>query len=200
MAVDQKQAMEFIQRVLRNGTPDWMRFPQHYKAMVDEWHREAQENLLAECSSYKTQDQDILADPAGRRVNMMAAAVFMRKLRNAGLRCFSHDSELRDGSASLFALHSTPRGGEFEPVCSIQVPLMWEWSTIRVDPKTNLPSGFRDIGWRSAVRCLITQGVWTEEHAHRVFGAPRVCRQSTIYRRMLWEYRNAAKWRNYNAA
>lgn len=200
MSVDRRQVAEFVKNVLKGGTPRWLSHPEEYKAMVQEWHREAHENLLAECSAYKTQDQEILADPAGRRVNIMAAAEFMQKLRTAGLTCFSHDSTLADGSASLFALHSTPRGGEFEPVCSIQVPLMWEWSTIRLDPRTNLPSGFRDIGWRSAVRCLITQGVWTEAYAHKVFGAPRVCRQSTIYRRMLWEYRNAAKWREYHAA
>lgn len=193
MSVDRSQVKQFIKATLKHGTPDWIRFPQHYKAMANECHREAQENLHAECRSYQAQDQEILSDPRGRRVNMMAAAVFMRKLRSAGLTCFSHDSELNDGSASLFVLRATPNGGEFEPVCSIQVPLMWEWSTLRIDPRTNLPEGFRDIGWRSAVRCLITQGVWTEEYAHKIFGAPRVARPSVIYRRMLWEYRNEGR-------
>jgi hypothetical protein len=197
MAVDRTQAMGVIKELLKHGTPDWVRFPQHYKAMVHEWHRKAQEDLHEECRDYKVDDQDELADPRGRRVNIMAAAVFMRKLREAGLTCFSHDSPLMDHSASLFAL---PPGRErlgFIPVASIQVPWMYEWSLLRIDPATNLPTGFRDIGWRSAVRCLITNGIFTEARAHEIFGEPRVFKSSRRYRRMLYDYRNA---RRQNAA
>ena len=193
MAIDRKQVGKFVSELLKGGTPRWVSHPEDYKAMVDEWHRKAQQELHEECRAYKCQDQDLLTNPAGRRVNIMAAAVFMRKLRKAGLTCFSQDSQLEDGSASLFVLVPTEKGGEFTPICSIQVPLMWEWSTIRVDPKTNLPMGFRDIGWRSAVRCLITKGIFTEEKAHRIFGTPREASVSRIYRRMLCEHRNGAK-------
>jgi hypothetical protein len=164
--------------------------------MVNEWHAQAKENLLEECYAYKYPDQDLLSDPVGRRVNIMPAAVFMRKLRTeAKLTCFSHDSQLNDGSASLFVLVPNTDGGKFEPICSIQVPLMWEWSTIRLDPKTELPAGFRDIGWRSAVRCLITRGILTEQRAHEIFGKPREHPVSRIYRRMLCEHRNGGKRR-----
>ena len=159
--------------------------------MVQEWHAQARENLLAECHAYKAQDQDFLAKP--RRENPLPAAVFMRKLRNAGLNCFSHDSQLGDGSASLFVLVATLNGGEFRPMCSIQVPLMWEWSTIRLDPVTQLPAGFRDIGWRSAVRCIIMNGVLTEDQAHAIFGKPREASVSRIYRKLLGEHRNGGK-------
>jgi len=197
MSVDRKHTLHLIKSLLKGGTPDWYSRPQDYRAMVQEWHAEAQENLLAECREYKVEDQDSLADPAGRRVNIMPAAVLMRKLRDAGLTCFSHDSPLQDGSASLFVLMATPKGGEWEPMCSIQVPLMWEWSLLRIDPSTNLPTGFRDIGWRSAVRCLITKGVLTEERAHEIFGKPRISAVSRRYRRMLWEHHNQrSKQRN----
>lgn len=199
MGVDRKETLGIIKQLLKGGTPDWYRFPGDYKAMVDEWHKEAHENLLAECRYYQVDDQETLSDPAGRRVNIMPAAVFMRKLRNEGkLTCFSHDSQLQDGSASLFVLMPTKNGGEFQPMCSIQVPLMWEWSLLRIDPKTNLPTGFRDIGWRSAVRCLIMNGALTEQRAHEIFGKPRICRVSRSYRRMLFDYHN--NMRRQNAA
>jgi hypothetical protein len=197
MPVDRKQVTRFIKELLKGGTPDWYRFPHHYKAMADEWRRQAQEELHRECRFYKVDDQDSLSDPAGRRVNPMPAAMFMRKLRMAGLTCFSHDSQLNDGSASLFVLMPTIYGGEFKPICSIQVPIMWEWSLLRIDPKTNLPTGFRDIGWRSAVCCLIQQGVFTEERAHQIFREPRTSLISRRYRRMLYEHRNE---RRKNAA
>jgi hypothetical protein len=191
MAVNRAETMAIIKELLKHGTPDWYRFPQHYKAMVDEWHKEAQENLWAECRAYKTDEQDLMVDPRGRRVNLMPAALFMSKLRKeGGLTCFSHDSPLADNSASLFVLMPTAKGGEFQPMCSIQVPLMWEWSLLRIDPATNLPTGFRDIGWRSAVRCLIVNGALTEERAHQIFGKPRESIVSRRYRRMLFEYRN----------
>lgn len=190
MSVDRRQVARFIKEVLKSGTPDWYRFPRDYKAMVDEWHREAQENLWAECRAYKDGEQETLSNIAGRRVNIMSAAEFMRRLRAAGLTCFSHDSELKDGTASLFVLMPTINGGEFEPMASIQVPLMWEWTTMRIDPVTNLPCGWRDIGWRSAVLSLIKSGALTEEQADRIFGKPRVASVSRIHRRLLFHYRN----------
>lgn len=190
MGVNKRETLDQIKQLLKSGTPDWYRFPKHYKAMVDEWHKEAHENLLAECRSYQVDDQDDLADRRGRRVNPMAAAFFMAKLRKAGLTCFSHDSPLQDHSASLFVLMPGEHGGEFQPMCSIQVPIMWEWSLLRIDPRTNLPTGFRDIGWRSAVRCLIVNGALTEERAHKIFGKPREAATSRRYRRMLWDHRN----------
>lgn len=191
MGVQRKETLHVIKEILKHGTPKWYSHPEDYRQQINEWHKEAHENLLAECRAYRVDNQESLSNPAGRRVNMMAAAVFMRKLRNeGGLTCFSHDSTLQDGSASLFVLMPTKNGGEFIPVCSIQVPLMWEWPLLRIDLRTNLPTGFRDIGWRCAVRCLITMGALSEERAHKIFGKPRVFAGSRIYRQMLWEYRN----------
>ena len=191
MPVERAKTMQVIKQILKGGTPKWYSHPEDYRNLVAEWHKEAHENLLAECRYYKCDNQESLSNPAGRRVNLMAAAVFMRKLRTeGGLTCFSHDSTLQDGSASLFVLMPTAAGGAWTPMCSIQVPLMWEWPLIRVDPRTNLPSGFRDIGWRCAVRCLITSGALTEARAHEIFGKPRVFAGSRIYRQMLWEYKN----------
>jgi hypothetical protein len=191
MSVDRRQVEQFVKEVLKSGTPKWVSHPEDYRQMVKEYHEQARENLLDECRMYKCQDQDFLAIP--RRENLMSAAVFMRKLRDAGLTCFSHDSTLGDGTASLFVLMPTENGGQFKPMCSIQVPLMWEWSTIRLDPATQLPAGFRDIGWRSAVRCLITNGALTEDQAHVIFGKPREASVSRIYRKMLCEHRNGGK-------
>jgi hypothetical protein len=193
MPVDIRQAQNTIKELLKHGTPKWVSHPEDYKGMVDEWHKEAQETLWEECRAYKTQDQEVLSEITERRVNPLPAAVFMSKLRKSGLTCFSHDSQLQDSSASLFVLMPTQNGGEFQPICSIQVPIMWEWTTLRIDPKTNLPEGFRDIGWRSAVRCLITRGALSERKAHEIFGKPREARVSSVYRRMLAEHRNGGK-------
>lgn len=190
MAVDIRQAKHFIKEVLKGGTPGWISRPWEYRSMVDEFHREAAENLMWECRFWHIDEQISLADPAGRRVNIMTAAEFMKNLRSAGLTCFSHDSTLQDHTASLFVLMPTVNGGEFKPVCSIQVPLMWEWSLIRLDPRTGLVNGFRDIGWRSAVRCLIMMGALGEERAYEIFGRPRISRVSLLHRRHLYEYRN----------
>jgi hypothetical protein len=197
MPIDRRQVEQFVASVLKHGTPDWVRFPRAFKAMVDEWHKQAQEALLEECEAYKVDDQELLADPRGRRVNMMSAASFMAKLRGAGLTCFSHDSPLADHTASLFVLMPSAQGGEFKPMCSIQVPLMWEWSLLRIDPRTNLPTGFRDIGWRSAVLALIRNGALNEWQAHAIFGKPREASVSKIHRRMLFDHRNR---RNKNNA
>jgi hypothetical protein len=193
MAVDLAQVGNFVKNVLKSGTPKWVSHPEDYKAMVDEWHKQAQENLWSECRKFKFEDQDLLADVTERRVNPMMAAMFMKKLRNAGLSCFSHDSPLMDHSASLFVWMPTPKGGEYQPMCSIQVPIMWEWTTIKLDPNTLLPEGFRDIGWRSAVRCLIEREALTEDQAHAIFGKPRIAPVSRRYRRMLHEIRNGGR-------
>jgi hypothetical protein len=198
MPVNKRQTLHVIKNLLKGGTPKWYSHPEDYREMVNEWHKEAKENLLAECRAYKVDDQDMLADPSDRRVQMMTAGNFMGKLRReGGLTCFSHDSQLADGSASLFVLMPGRNGSEFRPICSIQVPLMYEWSLLRIDPRTGLATGFRDIGWRSAVKCLIIQGALKESHAHEIFGRPREARVSRIYRRELWEYRNS---RSKNAA
>jgi len=188
MAVDRAQVGQFVKELLKHGTPDWVRFPEDYRAMVQEWEAKTREDLLAECRAYRHEDQDILSDVESRRCNPIRASEFMQKLRDAGVKCFSHASTLEDGSASLFCL--TPYGSEPKPMASIQVPMMWEWSTIRLDPNTKLPTGFRDIGWRSAELSLIRHGVLTEDEAHRIFGRPRVSRVSKVWRQQLHAIRN----------
>lgn len=187
MPVDRRQVSDFIKEVLKHGTPDWIRWPEDYRHLADEWHQQARENLLEECERYQTQDQQFLSDEKMSRVNMMQAATFMKKLRDNGVKCFSHDSQLRDGSASLSAV--TPDGVEAKSIVSIQVPWMWEWSLLRIDPTTNLPNGFRDIGWRSAVLALIKNGVLSERKAYDIFGRP-IGPRGRIFRRMVHEYRN----------
>ncbi len=191
MGVNRKQTLEVIQQLLKGGTPKWYSHPEDYKAMVDEWHKAAHENLIADAYAYRNSHQEILTNPAGRRVNMMPAAVFMRKLRVEGkLTCFSADSQLKNGTASLVVFLPDFQGGHWEPICSIQVPLMWEWTTLRVDPKTGIADTVRDVGWRSSVEWLIRKGALTEERAHEIFGAPRMWRGSTIYREKLHLHRN----------
>lgn len=194
MAVDMKQVHGFVKGVLKHGTPRWLSHPRDYTGMVNEWHAKVREDLQRECLEYRSEEQDELSETRGRRVNMMAAAVFMRKLRTEGkLTCYSHDSVLNDGSASLFVLLPTSQGGVFVPMASIQVPLMWEWTTMRIDENTGLAVGYRDIGWRSAVCSLIKNGALTEEKAHRIFGKPREFSGSKYYRRQLFEIRNGGK-------
>lgn len=194
MAIDKKNVREFVKGVLKHGTPRWLSHPRDYTSMVNEWIAKVKQDLRDECDAYRSNEQDELSDPRGRRVNMMAAAVFMRKLRTEGkLTCYSHDSQLKDGSASLFVLLPTQDGGVFVPQASLQVPLMWEWTTMRIDPNTGLAMGYRDIGWRSAVCSLIRNGALTEERAHQIFGKPREFSGSRFYRATLFESRNGGK-------
>ena len=78
-------------------------------------------------------------------------------------------------------------------MASIQVPLMWEWTTMRVNSDTGLAEGYRDIGWRSAVCSLIRNGALTEERAHKIFGKPREFSGSRYYREALFQIRNGGQ-------
>jgi hypothetical protein len=194
MSVDRRQVAAFVKEVLKHGTPDWIRFPEDYKRAAQEWDKQVREDLIRECRQYRNQDQDILADVKARRGNPMRASMFMKKLRAAGIKCFSHMSELNDGTASLFCV--TPDNVVAEPVCSIQVPVMWEWTTIRMDPRTQLASGYRDIGWRSAMLGLIKKRVLSEDEAYKIFGRPRVSRVSKVWRKQLHAWKNGEDRKN----
>jgi hypothetical protein len=188
MPVDVKSVRAFVKEVLKHGTPDWIRFPEDYKYAAQEWDKQVREDLINECRQYRDEDQEVLSDVVSRRVNPMRASMFMKKLRANGVKCFSHTSQLNDGTASLFCV--TPDAILAGPVCSIQIPMMWEWTTLRLDPRTQLPSGWRDIGWRTAQLWLIKKRVLTEEKAYEIFGRPRVSRVSKVWRRQLHAWKN----------
>jgi hypothetical protein len=188
MPVDRRQVSAFVKEVLKHGTPDWIKFPEDYKYAAQEWDKSVREDLIRDCMQYRNQDQEVLSDVKARRGNPMRASMFMKKLRAAGIKCFSQMSQLNDGTASLFCL--TPDSLIPEPICTIQVPMMWEWTTIRMDPRTNLPNGYRDVGWRSSQLGLIRKRVLTEEQSYKIFGRPRVSRVSKVWRKQLHAWKN----------
>jgi hypothetical protein len=184
-----KATQRAIKEILKDGTPDWVSHPEHYRQMAEEDRQAHLENARRAAAHYKVRGQDILADFGTRFVNIMSATEFMRKLRSAGVTCWSHESQLRNGTAGLHCVTQSWNGAKPIYVASIQVPWMCEWTIVRTDAH-GLVTGFRFIGWRDAVKALITKKVLTEAQAHKVFGAPREAAVSSLYREDLKAFRN----------
>jgi hypothetical protein len=180
-----------IRELLKDGTPDWVSHPEHYRAMAEEDKAMHRENTLRMAAEYAVEDQDLFTDEESRKVNIMHAVDFMRKLRAAGVKCFSHDSQLRNGTAGLHAIVPGDGGAQCTFIATMQVPFMCEWSVIKTDAYGAM-TGFKYIGWRDSVLALIRKRVLTEEKAHEIFGPPRGA-ASRRYRRLLKEFRQTGK-------
>jgi hypothetical protein len=179
-----------VKEILKHGTPDWVTRPEDYKAFAKEAYAASKERSDAQVAGYQMDDQIILTDAALSMVNPMSAKQFIAKLRANGLQCGSVESPMHNGTASLVAVVPTTQGSKPKFVNSIQVPWMYEWSLMKLDDH-NLPNGYRYVGWRDAVAQLVELGIWTEQKAHKVFGAPSDCSaRSSRYRRSLWLHRN----------
>jgi hypothetical protein len=181
---DLKTTRESIKALLANGTPDWVRWPDDYRAFVKESFQAEKEASVEQVESYRMDGQEILTDAAPRKVKPIHTREFVKKLRDNGIKCFTVDNGLQ-GTVALWAA----RGQQMVYVCYLQIPAMYEWSVLRLDSH-NLPAGERYRGWRTVLAQLIVKEILTEEKAHEIFGRPIGGIVSSRYRRTLWNFRN----------
>jgi len=186
---DFKTTRETIQKLLANGTPNWVKWPEDYKAFAKEEMAREKEVSDLMASSYKMPDQEILTDKKARLVNIMHGRDFVQKLRDNGVKCFTFDNGM-PSTVGLWAVK--PGTEEAVYICFMQIPYMSEWSVLRVD-KHGVPWGEEYRGWRTVLCQLILKEILTEEQAHKIFGKPALNRISRVYRRTLWQFRNQNK-------
>jgi hypothetical protein len=184
---DLKTTRETIKQLLANGTPDWVRFPQDYKQFVKESFAQEKEISDTMAKAYQIEDQDILANPEGRKVNATPTRDFIKKLRDNGVKCFTIDNGYPPQTVALWAIR--PGTDEAVYVCYLQVPAMYEWSVLKLD-RHNVPSGEDFRGWRTVLSQLIIKDILSEELVHQIFGKPVLNKISRVYRRTLYFHRN----------
>jgi hypothetical protein len=183
---DLKTTRETIKHLLAGGTPNWLKWPEDYRAMVREQQAKDREVSEMMAESYKMPDQEILTDAKARLVNIIHGRAFIEKLRSNGVKCFTIDNGM-PGTVGLWA--AKPGTDEVAYICFMQVPYAPEWSVLRVD-RHGVPWGEDYRGWRTVLVQLILKGILTEDEAHRIFGKPSLNRISRVYRRTLYEFRN----------
>lgn len=184
-----KTTQETIKKLLADGTPAWVKWPQDYRNFVKESFQAAKEESDSQVSDYKMANQDILTNAAARKVNAISTRDFIEKLRRNGVKCFTVDNNWHNTVALWAVIPGTDR---CEYICYLQVPAMYEWSILRVD-RHGLPAGEDFRGWRTVLVQLITKGVLTETKAHQIFKRPTDSEVSMIYRESLFFIRNHAE-------
>ena len=190
---DVKATTEAIQQMLAGGTPNWVKWPEEYRSYAQESidaEREISEKMG---TGYRWKDQDVLADKKSREVNGINTRDFIeRKLRANGIKCAVMGSGWKNGyGAPTVALWCTPpnKTNKIRYVSYLEVPMMWEWSVLKLD-QHKLPAGELTRGWRTVAVQLVEKEIITEAQCHKIFGAPPANQISARYYRSLWEKRH----------
>ena len=184
-----KVTRESIKQLLANGTPNWIKFPEDYRAFVKESFAAEREQSIQMAKAYAMEEQDLLANEKARRVNPIGTRIFVDRLRKMGVKCFTVDN----GLAGTVALWAAKPGSDYVVyVCYLQVPAMFEWSVLRFD-QWGPPNGEKFRGWRTVLVQLVEKEILTEKEIHQEFGKPTLSEVSRRYRRSLWFVRNKAK-------
>jgi len=182
---------ESIKQLLAGGTPNWVKWPEDYRAFVKESFAAEKEISDEMAEQYQIEDQADLTNEVARKVNPMSADEFIAKLRKNGIKCFTVYNGLK-GTVGLWCL-PPKQVARARYVCYMQIPAMYEWSVLRVD-RHNIPSGEKFRGWRTVLMELIKKEILTEYQAHKIFGHPSNNKTFRRYHRSLWELRNLKKF------
>ena len=175
-----------IKKLLADGTPSWVKWPQDYKNFMRESFQAAKEESDAQVAGYKMEHQDILTNAKARKVNAIGTRDFIQKLRQNGVKCFTVDNNWHQ-TVALWAIR--PNTGKLQYICYCQTPAQYEWSVLKVD-RHGLPAGEDFRGWRTVLIQLITKGILTETKTHQIFGKPTDSEVSLLYRESLYYIRN----------
>jgi len=184
---DFKTTQDTIKQLLAGGTPNWVRWPKDYRAFAQEAYLADREVTDKMAQRYQMEDQESLLNEVARKVNPIQTREFIRKLRRAGIRCYTIDNGFPPQTVALWAFK--PGTDHVVPVCYLQVPAMYEWSVLRLDHR-GLPNGEAYRGWRTAEVQLIEKGIISERRAHQVFGRPADGDASRKFRSSLFFLRN----------
>jgi len=182
-----KRTRQTIKHLLADGTPNWFKWPEDYKAFAQEMYLADKEVSERMALRYKMEDQELFVNTIARKVNPISTRDFIQKMRNSGIQCYTIDNGYPPQSVGLWAFK--PGTDYVLPVCFLQVPAMYEWSILRLD-KRGLPNGEAYRGWRTVEVQLVEKGIISEEKAHKIFGRPVDGPVSRKFRHSLFWLRN----------
>lgn len=180
-----------IQQILAGGTPNWVKWPEDYRAFVKESFAAEKEISDEMSEQYHMEDQEELTNEVARKVNPMSVDDFLLKLRQNGIKCFTVYNGLK-GTIGLWCL-PPKQVAKARYVCYIQIPAMYEWSVLRLNEHF-VPIGEKFRGWRTVLMELIKKEILTEYQAHKIFGQPSTHKVFRRYHRSLWELRNLRRY------
>lgn len=186
-AVDLNCTRQTVKELLADGTPDWVKHPEDYRAFVKESFQASREASNFLVRGYKMEHQDILINEVARKVHPMRTRDYISKLRRFGIKCFTIDNGWPPKTVALWAVK--PGTQQCFYIAYLQVPAMYEWSVLRLD-QHNLPNGESYRGWRTVNAQLVTKGIVSEKQINKIFGAPTDGEVSRIYRQTMWNVRN----------
>ena len=187
-ARDTTEIAASVKEILKDGTPDWVRFPKDYTAMAKEDFARERERTDTQVAQYKFDNQDQMTCEKNRLVNFIDANRFLHRLRGMGVVCKVYEAG-KAGTVGLYAMIPGKDKLGFVFITSMQVPVMPEWSLLGEDGM-GLPAGETAIGWRQVLFMLCKERVITEAEMYREFGKPAVHPFTSRHRRALYELRS----------
>jgi hypothetical protein len=126
------------------------------------------------------------ADEPDRVGRIMHSAVFLNKLRQAGVKCWYRKHPHQGKITLIVQVHNQPP----QVGCWVQEGFMVELSMMRFDSH-GIPLDEKRRGWRTPLLQLILHGVITQEKAEEIFGVPPVTKAYHRYNATLMRFRNA---------
>lgn len=193
---------EAVQQMLSGGTPNWVKWPEDYKAFAKEEFKSHQENSDRMAVGYRWADQDMLTNKQARCVNGLLTRDFVeKKLRANGVLCTVFDNGwIGPGGIPTVALWCCPPNNpkKLRAICYMDVPMMWEWSVLKLDPH-GIPAGEASRGWRTVAVQLVEKAIITEKQCHQIFGVAPANAISTRYYQSLWDIRHRPPYQDEEA-
>ncbi len=189
---DIKATEESVQKMLAGGTPAWVRWPTDYRAFAQEEFQSHREKSELAANDYKIEDQQSLTNRAARMVNPMSTRDFIKKLRDAGVKCFSVDNQFPPMTVALWCI-PPKQAQKARYIAYMQIPAMYEWSVLKTD-RYGKPMGEAYRGWRTVIVQLIEKEILTEFQCNKIFGEPSKNSIFNRYHQSLWEARNKKRY------
>jgi hypothetical protein len=145
--------------------------------------KQASDEAAAEYQWVKPSEYANEPDRVGR---VMHSAVFINKLRQAGVKCWYRKHSMPQHITLVVQVGNQPP----QVGCWVQEGFMTELSMMRFDDH-GIPLDEKRRGWRTPLLQLILNGVITQEKSEQVFGVPPVTKAFHRYNATLQRFRNA---------
>jgi hypothetical protein len=185
--INRKKVEKVVGEILKDGTPDWVSHPLHYRNWLEEEEQADKARSDEAAKQYRMEDQKELTDEDASLVNFRNVNSFIRTLRENGVRCKISQTEPQ--TCGLYAIRQGYEQLGFQFITSMQVPMMPEWGLLREEAH-GCPDGEAAIGWRQVLVKLVAKGIFSEQQVHEIFGEPIATNRSLRYRRTMHAIRN----------
>lgn len=189
LSASKRGIAELVTEVLKDGVPDWIKFPNDYKNWLEEGDQEEYENSCRSARAYRMEDQDDMCDEDASLRNFIDTNTFLDMLRSGGIKVKTYQDPQLPQVAGLYAIKPGYEQLGFIFVTSMQVPTMPEWSLLR-EEEHFIPNGEAAIGWRQVLVMLAMKDIADEKKLHTIFGEPNGTDRSRRYRRTMFGVRN----------